>query len=43
MFRDSLARFHGPSVIRVSGNADRATLAAASRLLADFAFGIGDF
>jgi hypothetical protein len=43
MFRDGLARFRGRNAFRASANTRRARLAAASRLLTGFAFGIGDF
>jgi hypothetical protein len=43
MFRDGVARFRGRNAFRASAITRRARLTAASRLITDFAFGIGDF
>jgi hypothetical protein len=42
MFRDGFARLFKPRAIRASGNASGASVAAATRILAEFAFGIED-
>ena len=42
MFRDGFARLFKPRAIRASGNASGASVAAATRFLAEFVFGIED-